>query len=167
MKEKTAEKKWKRINHAATSLGEPKSAYLPGNPKLNISRRIAEFELAFTLPREFLEVLANRGKRLAGLSERAIGFLQFRLAVLLTRLAQDDFAWPSQEDLKIKIESLVEQIANAEKKKTQKATELQTATQCRDELEADLDEAESLITRLNAAKTQAEGFLMTADDLAE
>ena len=163
--EKTAERKWKKINHAATSLGEPKSVYLPGNPTLNVARCIADFGLAFTLPREFLEELAQRGKRVAGLSEKAIGFLQFRLAVLLTRLAQDDFAWPSKEDLDIKIDGLTEQIAAQEKSKGLKAAELARHPQGNPEIVADLAEADVLIEHLKGAKKQAEEHRASADEL--
>ena len=167
LQEKSAEKKWRKINHAATSLGEPKLVYLPGNTNLGIERRTADFGLAFTLPREFLEELAKRGKRVAGLSEQAIGFLQYRLAVLLTRLAQDDFAWPSKEDLDIKIASLDEQIAGVEKRKRQKEDEIRKAGNVRSGPAAELAEMEDQIVWLKKAIETAEECRASADELAE
>jgi hypothetical protein len=163
--EKEAEKKWKKISHAATSLGEPKNIYLPGNPALGISRSLADFGLAFTLPREFLVEVAKRGKRTASLSEHAVAFLQFRLGVLLTRLAQDDFAWPSKEDLEIRIQDLTEQIAKAEKKTKKTADADKASGDERESLMADLTELDEEIAYLKSTKEQATAALATADEL--
>lgn len=116
MEGKTPDKQWKRINHVATSLHETKSLYLPGNTVLGLSRSVADFGEAFTLPRKLLEDLARRGRRVASLGDRAIEYLQFRLNVMRTRVAQDDYAWPSAEDLGIKIADLDDRIKDLDRK---------------------------------------------------
>jgi len=167
LEEKNAIKKWRKISHTATSLGEPKNIYLPGNPTIGLSRSLADFGEAFTLPRDFLEELARRGKRIAGLSEQAIAYLQFRLAVLLTRVARDDFGWPSKDDLKIKVESLNEQISEAEKKKAKKIAEAtKEAGVERENRLADAEQLEAELAFLRRNMDQAIQARPTADDLA-
>lgn len=166
LEEKAAQKKWKKINHAATSLGEPKSVYLPGNPALGLARSLADFGEAFTLSREFLQGLARRGKRVAGLGDRAVSYLQFRLATLLTRVAQDDFAWPSREDLEIKIAALTEQVSAAEKSAQTMSREAdQSAGDVRDSLLDDVEEGEAVVAGLKSQLDQAKAALGHADDL--
>ena len=101
------------------------------------------------------------------MSEKAIGFLQFRLAVLLTRLAQDDFAWPSKEDLEIKIASLTEQITAAERRKAAKVVELAKHSGVNPEIAADVAEVEVELERLKTAKEDVEAHKASADDLAK
>lgn len=167
MEGNNATKKWKKINQSATSLGAPGDIYLPGNPTLELSRSLANFGEAFTLPREFLDELAQRGKRVAGLGDRAVAYLQFRLGVLLARVAQDDFAWPSGEDLDIKIASLGEQIAAADKKMVVKVEEMKKADGAtRDNLAAEIEEMEAEISSLKKAQEKAAQARPDADKLA-
>jgi hypothetical protein len=127
MEGKTPEKQWKRISNIATSLHETKSFYLPGNAPLGLKRSVAGFGEMFALPRKLLEELARRGKRIACLSDRAVAYLQFRLNVMRTRAAQDDYAWSSAEDLGIKLAYLDEQIKEQERKISKADTAAQAA----------------------------------------
>jgi len=161
---KSNEKKWKSISHAATSLAEPRHLYLPGNSHLKFSRGVADFGEAFTLPRQFLEVLAQQGRRVARLGDAALRFLQFRMGVMLTRLAQDDFSWPSKDDLDIRIAFLDEEIVKAKRKREKDAA---SATEPDDSFLAILREQDERIRWLEQTRSQCEQARNTADDLAE
>lgn len=159
---------WRKINLQATSLAETKFVYLPGNPHLKLPRSTADFGDAFTLPRTFLVELAKRGRRIAGLGEKAIAYLQFRLNVMLTRVAQDDYAWPSCEDIDIKLAHLGEQIEEATKKANQAQQALTAATpDTKDQCEEEHGRRQEILTDLQAQLTQATESRKTADDLAD
>lgn len=121
------ESKWKKINYAATSLQETKLVYLPGNPTLQLQRSVANFSQAFTLPRLFLEKMEQKGMRKASLGKTAVEYLQFRLGVMLTRVAQDDYAWPSREDIELKIAYLKDEEKERGKKVEKAQEELEKA----------------------------------------
>ncbi len=125
--DRKASGKWKKINNAATSLNETKLVYLPGNPTLGLTRSTANFGDAFTVPRLLLEELEKKGKRKASLGEKAVAYLQFRFGVMLTRVAQDDYAWPSCEDIDLKIECFREEQGKVQKKLEKAKKDLQEA----------------------------------------
>ena len=159
--------RWNKINNCAMSLREPKSIYLPGNGKLNLTRGLADFGEAFTLPREFLEELTRRDMRVAGLGAEDVAYLQSRLAVLLTRAAREDLAWPSAEDLKIKIEYLESQISAVEKQIQKLRADIGGVDGDRpNAIEESLSESQELLAEYQADKKRAEAAVATADDLS-
>jgi septal ring factor EnvC (AmiA/AmiB activator) len=117
-----------------------------------LGRSLANFGTAFTLPLDYL--LAVRAhKRIGGLTRAAELYLQHRLAILLMRMAQDDYSWPSEDDLTHKVAGLIGQIAQA-----------------KDELsktKSDTEELEQRIKELEAEHAQASSRLAAADDLEE
>ncbi len=168
LNEKTVDKKWKKISQAATSLSETKYVYLPGNPHLGLARSRANFGEAFTVPRSLLEELARRGKRIGGLGEKAVAYFQFRLAVMLTRVAQDDYAWPSGEDIGIKIAYLQEEIKDRTKKAEKLTIRIQNASaEIQDELAAEYQELKDELGMLDRQIKVAEAARPHADELAE
>ena len=164
-----ATSKWRKINLAATSLSETKLVYLPGNPALSLSRSAADFGNAFTVPRQLLEELERKVKRVASLGEKAVSYLQFRFCVMLTRVAQDDFAWPSREDIEIKIASQEDRRKDTQKKldkaeKDCKAAEGVSQEKI-DDLRAEVDEQTAELTAIDREIASAKAAMEKADEL--
>lgn len=105
---------WKHISRLATSLADPTRFYLPDEPSCGLGRHLAEFENKCDLPGVFLRKLLTDGKRVLSLSQEALAFFQFRLGTLFSRLARDDYAWPSVADLELKQGYLSKQIEGKE-----------------------------------------------------
>lgn len=152
---------WSEVQNLATSLREPKTLYLPGNSVLKFERSTAEFGSAFSVPRAVLENLAHAGRRKASLGRIATEYLQHRLAVMLSRVAQDDYAWPSAEDLALKKEWLKESLTKQTRILDQKRHEFGATV----DADAQLTGYRERIAQLQAELLRVEQLTPNADTL--
>ena len=111
-KEKQPSQLWPQINGMANTLAVPTMIYVPDEPKFGFPRRYIDLGAPITVRREDVEQFTRIGKRKATLGPDGLGYLQFRLTLLFSRFARDDFAWPSRNDLDLKREHLEKVVEN-------------------------------------------------------
>lgn len=122
------------IQPLATSLRQPNRIYLPDDPELELPRRVAECNKPFLLRPSDLNRFVERGKRVAALNDEGVSYLQHRLSVIFSRVARDDYAWPSKADLQLKEKSLQKEIERRKGQKQGLATKIAGGTASEEEV---------------------------------
>ena len=73
---------------------------------------MADLSHKFFLPAVVMTELIQRGRSVATLNQEAVEFLQFRLGIMYSRRAREDYDWPSLADLEARKLYLQAQIKN-------------------------------------------------------
>ncbi len=108
----TPEEQWLEVSTAATGTANPKFFYLTDSEAYGIERSEAQFNLIFSLSHDYLRRCVNEAgaTRVCGLAPEAQLHLQWALSLFFGRHAREDLDWPSENDLKLKIQWLESQI---------------------------------------------------------
>jgi len=108
-----ASDKWSQISRSAT-MANPKKFYMPGDPSRNFNRSEAHIALAQPFDPKYLTKSFKdlEAKRLFGLNDEAVGHLQYTIGSVFSRNPRNDHAWPSDDDLALKLTWLEEQLAH-------------------------------------------------------
>ena len=113
--EKSPREQWTYINNLATSLHETSRMYLPDDESRRLPRQIMDLGGVFTFPQEEMDLFIRQRKRIGALDTEGLRYLQFRLAVMFWRVARDDYYWPSDGDIALKVSMLEAEKAKLEK----------------------------------------------------
>lgn len=107
--------KWMNISEAATGTASPKLFYLPGSNEHGLPRSEALLPNLFSLQHTFLQRCIDEAdvRRVCGLTSEAQRHLQWAIGLLFSRDPRDDDAWPSVDDLRLKLAWLEEEIPRA------------------------------------------------------
>lgn len=148
----------KAVQKLATGLGVVGSFYLPNLPPLKWTRRQALLDEAFTLPRDDLAMYVEQhGLVRAGLSSAGIEYLQHRIGLVFGRLARDDYAWRSVEDLGDHVAQLEAQIGST-KGRLARASDEEEKADLEAELEllaAEIDQTKQATSRVSQYVAQS------------
>lgn len=117
---------WLQISRAAT--GHAKSFYLPANPLHKFARSEVDLTEMFAVePSYVARCLAElNGQRLFGLTQEAARHLQRTIDLFFGRHPREDHAWPSREDLELKVSWLEYEISRGGARSSEYEQELQT-----------------------------------------
>jgi hypothetical protein len=105
--------RWLEISTAATGTANPKFFYLTDSSAHSIERSEAQFNLIFSISHDYLRrcVREAETKRVCGITPEAQLHLQWAVNLFFGRHAREDLDWPSENDLKLKIEWLEAEIS--------------------------------------------------------
>jgi hypothetical protein len=107
----------KAVRKSATALDPIGGFYLPDLPPLDWQRRVAHLDKAFSLPTDELQLYARQHRIVAaGLTGRALEYLQHRVSIVFGRMARDDGDWPSLADIQDLRALLESEIAKLEER---------------------------------------------------
>lgn len=114
---RTDAERWADVSEAATGTASLKYFYLPESPEYGLPRSEAMLTEVFPVTHEFLKASMERCgefglKRICGLTAEATRHLQWQWGALISRNPREDLAWPSKDDLRLKLAWLEE---NAER----------------------------------------------------
>ncbi len=156
------ERHWAEIQKFATSLHQPTRFYLPDDPAIGLNRHLAEMSELFTLPRLELAGFALSGKRVASLADEGVSYLAFRFAMMIWRVARDDYAWPSKADLSLKKSYLERELSKwknkiqqLEKLTNEQLTQIEELQSALDQLRIELDRTNDAIARFDGAPSDS------------
>jgi len=109
----TPGKKWVRVSNAATSTAAPKYFYLPAAKEVGLPRSEAQLGQMYPVTPKLLSKFIALGgtQRVCSLSPDAVVHLQWQIGLIFGRNPREDLAWPSQEDLELKLAWLDEELA--------------------------------------------------------
>jgi hypothetical protein len=111
----TPGKKWMRVSAAATSTSSPKYFYLPASAEIGFPRSEAQLaELYLVTPSLLAKFIALGGtQRIGALSGEAVVHLQWQVGLIFGRNPREDLAWPSADDLELKLGWLDDELAKS------------------------------------------------------
>lgn len=104
--------RWEKISYAATSTNNPKTFYLPESPEFGFGRSKALLGDRYYISPELFDHYLKKlnTKRLCGIAGEAVQHLQWQLSMVYSRHPREDHDWPSEADLKLKMEFLKDRI---------------------------------------------------------
>jgi len=93
---------WLEVSRAATGH---ETFYLPGSPPFRFKRSEADLNESFAVEPSFLGRCLSElnAERIFGLTHEAVRHLQRTFELFMARHPRDDHAWPSREDLELKL----------------------------------------------------------------